>query len=292
MISNIKILVLLFNTLISAEWVLTFEDDFSGNKLNESSWTISNYSSIISQYDGHDALFVTEAITVKDGSLQITTTYNPQVFNGVHYNMTSGWIDSQKKRNQTAGRFEASIKMPNPNATGSWPAFWLLPEETPWPVSGEVDIVEWYALPGNYQHSRTDNPVVAQSTYHYGYSAGDDIYSYNNDSASFPSRDWSPNWPIIDFSADFHTFGVEINSTFLRFYVDNYTSFTKFYPTLCVTDPVFLENGGWGHSGYMPFKPLYSILNVAVTPNANTSWWLQNHQTTTLVDWVRWYEYQ
>ena len=85
MISNIKIfLVLLFvKTVISAEWVLTFEDDFSGNTLNESSWTISNYSSIISQYDGHDALFVTEAITVRDGSLQITTTYNPQVFNGV-----------------------------------------------------------------------------------------------------------------------------------------------------------------------------------------------------------------
>ena len=191
MFSNIFLVLLFVKTVIS-EWVLTFEDDFTGTTLNESSWTISNYSSIISQYDGHDALFVTEAITVRDGSLQITTTYNPQVF----------------------------------------------------------------------------------------------------DSASFPSRDWSPNWPIIDFSADFHTFGVEINSTALRFYVDNYTSFTKFYPTLCVTDPLFLENGGWGHSGYMPFKPLYSILNVAVTPNANTSWWLQNHQTTTLVDWVKWYEYQ
>lgn len=41
----------------------------------------------------------------------------------------------------------------------------------------------------------------------------------------------------------------------------------------------------------MPFKPLYGILNVAVTPNANKSWWLQNERTTTLFDWVRWYEF-
>ena len=94
------------------------------------------------------------------------------VFNGVTYNMTSGWLDTQHKVNQTKGRFEASIMMPNPNATGAWPAWWLLPEGECWPVSGEVDIVEWYALNGNYQHSRPENPVVAQSTYHFGYSCG------------------------------------------------------------------------------------------------------------------------
>ena len=81
------------------------------------------------------------------------------------------------KVNQSKGRFEASIKMPDPNATGSWPAWWLLPEGECWPVSGEIDIVEWYAEPGNYQHSRVGNPVVASSTYHYGYCCGCDINS-------------------------------------------------------------------------------------------------------------------
>jgi len=126
----------------TGQWVLTFEDDFAGDALNTSSWTVSNYSSVISEYDGHDALFIADRVSVFGGSLHIDTVYAPgTVFNGVAYNMTSGWIDSQHKVNQTKGRFEASIKMPNPNATGSWPAWWLLPEGECWPVSGEIDIV-------------------------------------------------------------------------------------------------------------------------------------------------------
>ena len=42
---------------------------------------------------------------------------------------------------------------------------------------------------------------------------------------------------------------------------------------------------------YMPFKPLYGILEAAVTQGANQSWWRENGKTTTLVDWVRWYEW-
>ena len=177
-------------------------------------------------------------------------------------------------------------------------------------TSHTVDIVEWYANRGNYQHSRTDNPVVATSSYHFGYDCSADVYDYARDSGEFPSRDWSPNWPIINYSAGFHTFGVEINDTALRFYVDNFTSFELALPPLCVTADTFHN-----HSAYMPFKPLYAILNVAVTPNANVSWWsafgalmmlpptpptLTPHpttppetygNTTTLFDWVRWYEW-
>ena len=89
------------------------------------------------------------------------------------------------------------------------------------------DIVEWWAIEGNFQHSRTNNPVVSSQTYHYGYSCGADVYSYTKDHADFPSRDWSPNWPIIDFSADFHTFGVEVNDTALRYYVVRFNSLTS-----------------------------------------------------------------
>jgi len=130
---------------------------------------------------------------------------------------------------------------------------------------------------------------VASSTYHFGYGCGDDAYSYVNNSADYPSRAWSPDWPIIDYSADFHVFGAEINDTAIAFYVDNSTNvfFTLTLPALCLSDPGFV----WGKSAYMPFKPLYGILNVAVTPNANTTWWEVNHNTTTLVDWVRWFEF-
>lgn len=57
---------------------------------------------------------------------------------------------------------------------------------------------------------------------------------------------------------------------------------------LCVTDPDF----EWGQIPiYMPFQPLYGILNVAVNEEqgANYTWW-ESHNATTFVDWVRWYE--
>ena len=111
------------------------------------------------------------------------------------------------------------------------------------------------------------------------------MYSFSKDSSAFPSRDWSPNWPIIDYSEGFHVFGVEINDTALRYYMDNFTTFELALPEFCVTADNYHE-----HPPYMPFRTLYGILNVAVTPHANTSWW-QSNTATTLFDWVRWYEF-
>ena len=84
---------------------------------------------------------------------------------------------------------------------------------------------------------------------------------------------------------------MELNDTALRFYVNDpaNTIKTMLLPPLCLTDPGFT----WGESMYMPFKPLYGILNVAVAEvsrSMDLSWWL-THNATTLVDWVRWYEF-
>jgi beta-glucanase (GH16 family) len=168
---------------------------------------------------------------------------------------------------------------------------WLLPEGQCWPISGEIDIVEYWVGQGHNQHSRAENPAQMSSSYHYGFCCGCDLYTYPNDTVWWPSGNWTPNWPIIDFAADFHVFGVEINDTAIRYYVDNATNtiLTFNLPSLCVTDPAFK----WGKSAYMPFEPLYGIINTAVNElqGANLSWWLTNNATT-LVDWVRWYTWQ
>jgi beta-glucanase (GH16 family) len=250
--------------------------------------------SVISEYDGHDALFIADRVAVRDGSLVITTGWDPRDLNNVHYNFTSGWIDSQHKVNLTRGRFEASVKMPSANASGAWPAWWLLPEGQCWPTGTEIDIVEYYVGEGHNQHSRPENPAQMSSSFHYGYSCGADLYQYPRDTVWWPSGNWTPNAPIIDFSEAFHTFGVEINDTALRFYVDdadNNTIFTVFAPPLCVTDAVFESQGGWGNSSYMPWRPLYGILNVAMNKGELTDWWRANNATT-LVDWVRLYTWQ
>ena len=120
---------------VPGTWVVSFEELFDGDALNASRWSVSNWSQVISQYDGHDALFIADRVAVADGHLAITTVLETNVFDGVTYNFTSGWLDSQQKVNRSIGRFEASIKMPNPNATGAWPAYWLLPEGNCWCVA-------------------------------------------------------------------------------------------------------------------------------------------------------------
>jgi beta-glucanase (GH16 family) len=279
---------------VGGTWHLVFEDDFSGSKLNESNWTPSNYTSVISQYDGHAAMFIADRVAVADGNLVITTTWDPRVLDGVHYNFTSGWVDSQHKRNLTRGRFEARVKMPVANATGAWPAWWLLPEGLCWPVGTEIDIVEYYVGEGHNQHSHPSNPPSMASSFHYGYSCGGDLYHYPNDTVWYPSQDWDPDTPVIDFAADFHVFGVEVNDSAVRFYVDdteNNTIFVVSAPPLCVTDAAFAAEGGFGRSRYVPWTPLYGILNVAVSQGYGaTPWWLAGNSATMLVDWVRFWE--
>lgn len=158
---------------VPGSWVLTFEDDFDGTELNASSWTVADRDPTKSQYDGHDAVYLASNVAVANGSLVINTAWAPQTLNGIAYNFSSGWVDTQGKRNQTRGRWEASMKMPaggngvGDGPTGAWPAWWLLPGSC-WPIGGEVDIIEYYVGEGHFQHSRTDNPPQYSASYHYG----------------------------------------------------------------------------------------------------------------------------
>ena len=130
----------------------------------------------MSEYDGHDTMFITDRVAVANGSLVLTTAWDPRTLDGVSYNFTSGWVDSQHKRNLTRGRFEARMKMPAGNASGAWPAWWLLPEGLCWPVGTEIDIVEYYVGEGHNQHSRPGNPPQMSSSFHFGYECGNDLY--------------------------------------------------------------------------------------------------------------------
>jgi len=81
------------------------------------------------------------------------------------YNLTSARINTQDRFAFKYGRIEASIKFPS--GQGLWPAFWLLPQDSPygdWPASGEIDIVEAVNLDGT-----GGNEIF--STIHYGGSA-------------------------------------------------------------------------------------------------------------------------
>lgn len=55
---------------------------------------------------------------------------------------TSARLFTKGRQAWTYGFFEVRAKLPC--AVGSWPAIWMLPEQStdPWPVSGEIDIME------------------------------------------------------------------------------------------------------------------------------------------------------
>ncbi len=142
---------------------------------------------------------------------------------------TSGMIASYPSFAQKYGYFEARMKIPA--GTGFWSAFWLMPmadpvpPTTPWPWTSvywppEIDIIENNGDPtyiSAYSHFTPDDifpePGSLSNYWYHGGFTGNEFIFYN--------PNLGPN-----FSAEFHTFGLEWEPTRLTWYVDNEPRFT------------------------------------------------------------------
>lgn len=194
----------------------------------------------------------TENIKQENGLLIITARQEP--YEGARY--TSARIKTKGKFEKKFGRIEARIKLPK--GQGMWPAFWMLGndiDETGWPNSGEIDIMEY----------RGQEPKIVLSTLHGpGYSGNQSI------SKNFLADTYG-------FDGDFHVFGVDWRENLIRFYVDD-----LIYHQLTPED----LPGPWVFN-----KPFYIILNLAVggnflgSPNNDTSF-----PQTLQIDYVRVYD--
>ena len=153
-----------------------------------------------------------------------------------------------------------------PGGQGLWPAFWLLPQDSPyggWAASGEIDIMEAVNLGG---------------------SGGNEIHGTIHYGGEWPDNQWSGSDYVVSSSAqdEFHTYAVEWDSGEIRWYVD---------------DVLYAMQNNWSSTGGAfpaPFdEPFYIIFNVAVggnwpgSPNASTVF-----PVTMEVDWVRVYSGQ
>jgi beta-glucanase (GH16 family) len=108
------------------------------------------------------------------------------------------------------GYIEARMKVPPEK--GTWPAFWMLPEDRSygtWPCSGEIDIME--------HAPSTSGLNTVHSTVHYGDSAAGHTY------ASCARK------TIAGASTGFHTYGVEWTASFLKFYYDGTFAGSAYY---------------------------------------------------------------
>lgn len=137
-----------------SHWKLTWSDEFTGDKLDESKWSIglpwkgtdgsnrhhnNQYASYIQDDD----------VAVTDGALVLTTQRRDITgLNGRVFHYTQGLITTRGKFEQTYGYFEVRVKLPLEAGSGLWPAFWTLSDG--WPP--EMDICEvWTTGPRSHQ---------------------------------------------------------------------------------------------------------------------------------------------
>jgi beta-glucanase (GH16 family) len=244
---------------IPDDWTLAWNDEFNLDSIDTDKWNHENWwpgyvNNELQSYSDDPANSY-----VRSGLLNIVMRKaNPFDVNNPAYN--SARMNTSGKGDWIYGRFEIKAKLPA--GRGMWPAIWMMPTESvygPWPVSGEIDIME---LLGH----ETDR---VHGSIHYG-----DYYpNHTSATASYKLNSG-------DFSTDFHLFALEWELGVLRWYVDDTLFQTR--------NTWFSEGGSWP----APFdQDFHIILNVALggdwagPPNESTLF-PQSMQ----VDYVRVYE--
>lgn len=198
-------------TTAKNEWKLIWQDNFSGNRLNDRKWNI-----LIRETSKHNELqyYIPGEVSVINGLLRIKSSR--QKYGSKDY--TSGRIDTRSKFSPVYGRYEIRAKLPG--GQGIWPAFWLypqnrdwmmeyimaeavaagkeslIPEERPWYT--EIDIMEFLG----------HEPDVLYGTLHF--------YSFDGKKQT-SSGTWRGQ---DDYTIDFHTYVLEWEPGSLRWYID------------------------------------------------------------------------
>jgi beta-glucanase (GH16 family) len=246
------------------DWTITWQDEFDGTSVNTGNWNFNQGNG----YDENDGWGNGELqyytgyqrnLRVDNGSLKITAI--KESYNGFNY--TSARINTQNKFSQTNGKFEARIKMPV--GQGYWPAFWLLPQDSPygeWPASGEIDILE----------SKGSQPNWASASLHFGAQNDRKYITYSTDNLSTPI-------------SEYHVYSLVWEEDTMYWYID---------------DALYAWESFWfsktNDGTYYPFpapfdNPFYIVLNLAIggSFDGNPDETTQFPQTME-VDYVRVYE--
>lgn len=115
----------------AGNWTLWLDEEFTGTALNTQVWSTGYRTNDI--INGELQAFRPENVTVSNGTLAIKIERRPGSqtvdMNGNatgNLNYASGAIQSYNKWSQKYGYLEARIRIPN--AAGTWPAFWTLPD--------------------------------------------------------------------------------------------------------------------------------------------------------------------
>lgn len=175
---------------------------------------------------------------------------------------TSARLNTAQKQSWKYGKIAARIKLPYGN--GIWPAFWMLGAninenggDTPWPQSGEIDILELYGS--------KDNAVV-EANIHYA--------NENNSQAMMGAVTCKLEKGI--FADSFHIFELEWDAERITWFVDG-----QQYASMPITADYLSEF----------HKEFFILLNIAV----GGTWAGRPDEATPFpqymyIDWIRVYQ--
>lgn len=213
-------------------FVLTYSDEFDGENLDETIW----YPGLPEDWDttslnDEDQSYTKENIVLRDGLLSLIMEKREVVGrkNGRKktYQYASGCINTHERVAQKYGVWEIRAKLPS--ALGSWPAFWLMPENGNiyTPVGAEIDIFENLALWGE---------DIQFGVHYNGY--GDDH-----------QHTASPMVKVNNISSEFHVYTLKWHPDYLQLYVDGIQVAEYVGEAVPMTDHYAIINaamGGWG----------------------------------------------
>ena len=218
----------------NSDYELVFNEEFDGTELNLGTWDTQYLWGPDLVINSEEQYYVDienepdfgfNPFTVADGVLTIESIQTPdnllEKANGQRY--LSGVITSHSAFKFTYGYIEARAKLPR--GRGFWSAFWLL---TAYYVGSrpEIDIMEHIGHDWDW----------AYHTYHY-FDESDTLRSTK-----------SQETVGVDYTNDFHTFGVEWLPGKLVFYVDGVATHTVIDSEVSSQEMYLIANtaiGGW-----------------------------------------------
>jgi len=236
---------------IDGGWKLAWQENFNQKDgFDTSAWSKigrgrSEWNKYMSDYEG--------CYDMQDGKLVLRGIKNPGVAGDTATYLTGGLFTRGKKL-FSDGLIEIRAKLQN--ATGAWPAIWMLPENASWPHGGEIDIME-----------RLNGDSIAYQTIHTN-------YTYNLGIKEDPL---SHSIGAID-PEGYNVYTAELHRDSIAFYINGRHTFT--YPRI-ETDK----------QGQFPFdRPYYLLIDMQLGGNWVGAIDPDDVPVEMVVDWVRFYQ--
>lgn len=240
-------------------WELVWSDEFDTEELDFAKWTSQIVEKPFNE-EWQDYRGDPQNAFIEDGYLVIRAIH--QADHHAPRNYSSARLNTAGKASWLYGKFVARLQLPH--GPGVWPAFWMLGEninenggDVPWPVSGEIDIMELYG-------SKHDGVIEVNMHYDNGGHRSMGARAYQLDQGLFAEQ--------------FHSFELEWNPRELIWRVDG-------------NEVTRNAIDGPGMEAF--HKPFFILLNLAIggtwsgKPDDSTPF-----PALMIVDWVRVYQHQ